>query len=76
MDSKPNGSSMAEPARRSHSQSAEMGLAAPNSRQTAQYTQELLDSLRRMAMSQNEEMLALLLKAASLEARRIAGQKS
>jgi hypothetical protein len=50
----------------------EMGSVAPNSSQTAQYTRELIDSLRKMAKSQKEEMLAILLEAASMEARRIA----
>jgi hypothetical protein len=52
----------------------EIGPITPNSSQTAQYTRELIDSLRKMAKSQKEEMLAILLEAAAMEARRIAGR--
>lgn len=51
-----------------------MGSVAPNSSETAHYTRELIDSLRKMAKSQKEDMLAILLEAASMEARRIAGR--
>lgn len=51
-----------------------MGPITLTSSETAQYTQELIDSLRIIAKSQKEEMLAILLEAASMEARRIAGQ--
>ncbi|HSC60468.1 MAG TPA: hypothetical protein VLC29_04495 [Rhizomicrobium sp.] len=66
---------MAEAARQAAPQVLEMGQTAPNSSQTAQYTRELIDSLRKMAKSQKEEMLAILLEAASMEARRIAGRE-
>jgi hypothetical protein len=51
-----------------------VGPVGPNSSETAQYTHELIDSLRKIAKSQKEEMLAILLEAASMEARRIAGR--
>ena len=66
---------MADAARRTALQAAEMGPVAPNSSQTARYTQELIDSLRKIAKGQKEELLALLLEAASIEAGRIAGRR-
>jgi hypothetical protein len=52
----------------------EVGPVTLNSSETAQYTRELIDSLREIAKSQKEEMLAILLEAPSMEARRIAGR--
>ena len=66
---------MADAARRTALQAAEMGPVAPSSSQTARYTQELIDSLRKIAKGQKEELLALLLEAASIEAGRIAGRR-
>ncbi|HEY8947254.1 MAG TPA: hypothetical protein VIM56_00060 [Rhizomicrobium sp.] len=63
---------MAETIHKTASQAAEMGPIAPNSSQTAQYIRELIESLRKMATGQKEEMLAILLQAASMEANRIA----
>ena len=65
---------MAEAARQAAPQGLEVGQITPSSSQTAQYTRELIDSLRKMAKSQKEEMLAILLEAAAMEARRIAGR--
>lgn len=65
---------MSEAVHRTVQYQPEMGPIAPNSSETAQYTRELIDSLRKMAKSQKEEMLAILLEAASMEARRIAGR--
>jgi hypothetical protein len=66
---------MAEAARQAAPQVLEVGQITPSSSQTAQYTRELIDSLRKMAKGQKEEMLAILLEAASMEARRIAGRE-
>jgi hypothetical protein len=66
---------MAEAARQAAPQAVDMGQTAPSSSQTAQYTRELIDSLRKMAKGQKEEMLAILLEAASMEARRIASRE-
>jgi hypothetical protein len=66
---------MAEAAQRAALQAPEVGQTAPSSSQTAHYTRELIDSLRKMAKGQKEEMLAILLEAASMEARRIAGRE-
>lgn len=63
---------MAEVAHRTVPEATEVGSIAPSSSQTAQYTRELIDSLRKMAKGQREEMLAILLEAASMEAGRIA----
>ncbi|HEY5337558.1 MAG TPA: hypothetical protein VIJ85_05095 [Rhizomicrobium sp.] len=49
----------------------QMGRSALSSSQTAEYTGELLDSLKEMAAVQRHEMLARLLEAASIEAHRI-----
>ncbi len=44
------------------------------SRQTAEYTRQMLDSLKGIAKRQNQQMLAKLLEIASLEAGRLAEQ--
>ncbi|MGN6516703.1 MAG: hypothetical protein ACTHLR_12795 [Rhizomicrobium sp.] len=63
---------MAEAAHQAIPQITDVGPITPSSSQTAQYTREPIDSLRKMAKSQREEMLAILLEAASMEAGRIA----
>jgi hypothetical protein len=65
---------MSEAVHRTVQHQSEVGSVGPNSSETAQYTHELIDSLRKIAKSQKEEMLAILLEAASMEARRIAGR--
>jgi hypothetical protein len=66
---------MAEAARQAAPQALEVGQPTPSSSQAAQYTRELIDSLRKIAKGQKEEMLAILLEAASMEAKRIAGRE-
>ena len=63
---------MSETVRQTVQHDPKVGSVALNSSETAQYTRELIDSLRKMAKTQKEEMLAILLEAASMEARRIA----
>ena len=57
-------------------QSAEMGPKQLSSSQTAEYTQDMLDSLRKIAERQRHDMLARLLEAAAIEAGRLAGRTS
>ena len=65
---------MPNPTQKEASKPVQMGASAPSSSQSAQYTRDLIDSLRKMAKGQKQEMLAILLEAASMEAKRIAGR--
>lgn len=56
-------------------QDAQMGIEGLTSSQTAEYTQDMLDSLKKIAVRQQQAMLATLLEAASIEAGRIAGRE-
>lgn len=67
---------MPEAARHSMPHPAKMGSGGPSSSETAEYTRELIDSLKKIAKGQKEEMLTILLEAASMEASRIAGRES
>jgi hypothetical protein len=51
-----------------------LGVEPLTSRQTAQYTRDLIDSLRKIAERQHQDMLARLLEAAAIEAARLAEQ--
>ncbi len=55
---------------------AQMGTEGLTSSQTAQYTQDMLDSLKKIAAQQQQAMLVRLLEAASIEAGRIAGREN
>ena len=57
-------------------QDAQMGTESLTSSQTAGYTQDMLDSLKKIAANQRHDMLVRLLEAASIEAGRIAGRES
>jgi hypothetical protein len=57
-------------------QAAQMGTDALTSSQTAEYTRDMLDSLKKIAVQQHQAMLARLLDLALLEAGRIAGMKT
>jgi hypothetical protein len=57
-------------------QDAQMGSEGLTSSQTAEYTQDMLDSLKKIAVRQHQAMLAKLLEAASIEAGRIAGREN
>ena len=45
---------------------------APSSAESAEYAHDLIESLRRIAVDQRQDMLAHLLKLAALEAERLA----
>jgi hypothetical protein len=57
-------------------EAAEMGTDALTSSQTAGYTQDMLDSLKKIAANQQQDMLVRLLEAASIEAGRIAKREN
>jgi hypothetical protein len=65
-------SSMAQRSRRPNLASQDIGVEEFSSRQTAQYTRELLDSLGKIAAKHEQALLARLLEAAAIEAARIA----
>jgi hypothetical protein len=67
---------MADAARKLENHAPERGSQSLTSSQTAQYTREMLDSLREIAARQREDMLVRLLEAAAIEARRIATRES
>jgi hypothetical protein len=57
-------------------QDAEIGGAGLSSSQTAEYTHDMLDSLRKIAKRHRQDLLARLLEAAAIEAKRLASESS
>ena len=57
-------------------QAGQMGMEGLTSSQTAEYTRDMLDSLKQMASQQHQDMLVRLLEAASIEAGRIVGRET
>ena len=55
-------------------QDAQMGTQTLTSSQTASYTQDMLDSLKKIAAHQRHDQLVRLLEAAAIEAGRIAAR--
>ena len=61
---------------KAQTQGSQMGGDGLSSSQTAEYTQDMLDSLKKIAANQHQDMLVRLLEAASIEAGRIAGREN
>jgi hypothetical protein len=67
---------MGSAAHKAEGQGSQMGMEGLTSSQTAEYTQDMLDSLKKIAVQQRQAMLVRLLEAASIEAGRIAGRRN